>query len=40
VVVNAPTSNEIIKKIRTVIDIPVIVTIVSECENPAERNRS
>lgn len=30
VVVNAPTSNEIINKIRKTIDIPVIVTIVSE----------
>ena len=30
VVVNAPTSNEIIKGIRETIDIPVIVTVVSE----------
>lgn len=30
VVVNAPTSNEIISKIRKTIDIPVIVTVVSE----------
>lgn len=37
VVVNAPTSNEIIKKIRKTIDIPVIVTIVSECEDIVER---
>ena len=37
VVVNAPTSNEIIRKIRATIDIPVIVTIVSDNENIAER---
>ena len=30
VVVNAPTSNEIVSKIRKTIDIPVIVTVVSE----------
>lgn len=33
VVVNAPTSNEIVRRIRETIDIPVIVTIVSLCEN-------
>lgn len=33
VVVNSPTSNEIIKKMRETIDIPVIVTIVSEHED-------
>ncbi|MGF7401039.1 hydrolase [Thermoanaerobacterium thermosaccharolyticum] len=33
VVVNAPTANEIIKKIRMTIDIPIIVTIVSEAED-------
>ena len=37
VVVNAPTSNEIISNVKELIDIPVIVTIVSECENIAER---
>ncbi|GAB6168400.1 hydrolase [Clostridium carnis] len=37
VVVNAPTSNEIVKSIRETIDIPVIVTVVSECENIRER---
>lgn len=37
VVVNAPTSNEIIKRIRTTIDIPLIVTMVSENENIEER---
>ncbi|GIM28794.1 hydrolase [Clostridium polyendosporum] len=30
VVVNAPTSNEIVKNLRETIDIPVIVTVVSE----------
>ncbi|WP_300382169.1 hydrolase [Clostridium sp.] len=37
VVVNAPTSNDVVRKIRETIDIPVIVTIVSECENAEER---
>ena len=37
VVVNAPTSNEIIRKIRATIDIPVVVTVVSEDENITER---
>lgn len=37
VVVNAPTSNEVIKGVRELIDIPVIVTIVSEDENIKER---
>ena len=37
VVVNAPTSNDIIRKVRDSIDIPVIVTMVSECESAAER---
>ncbi|MGG7178160.1 hydrolase [Clostridium paraputrificum] len=37
VVVNAPTSNEIVRKVRATIDIPVIVTIVSEHEDIAER---
>ncbi len=37
VVVNAPTSNEIVSRIRKTIDIPVIVTIVSEDENIDER---
>jgi len=40
VVVNAPTSNEVIRKIRETIDIPVIVTVVSECENAEERIES
>ena len=37
VVVNAPTSNEIVKKIRATIDIPVIVTVISEDEDIAKR---
>ena len=37
VVVNAPTSNEVIRKIRETIDIPVIVTVVSECEDAEDR---
>lgn len=37
VVVNAPTLNEVVKKIRDTIDIPVIVTIVSENDNIEER---
>ncbi len=37
VVVNAPTSNEVVKKISSTIDIPVIVTVVSEDEDIAKR---
>ena len=37
VVVNAPTSNEIVQKIRATIDIPVIVTVVSEDEDIGKR---
>lgn len=37
VVCNAPTSNEVIKKVRDTIDIPVIVTVVSECEDVTKR---
>lgn len=37
VVVNAPTSNDVIRKIRETIDIPVIVTVVSECEDAEGR---
>lgn len=37
VVVNAPTSNEVVKKIRETIDIPVIVTVVSEDEDITKR---
>lgn len=37
VVVNAPTSNEVIRKMRATIDIPVIVTVASENDNIKER---
>jgi hypothetical protein len=37
VVVNAPTTNEIVRKIRATIDIPVIVTVISEDEDIAKR---
>ncbi|MGL4773138.1 MAG: hydrolase [Clostridium sp.] len=37
VVVNAPTSNEVVRKIRATIDIPVVVTVVSECDDIAAR---
>ena len=40
VVVNAPTSNEIIKHIRETIDIPVIVTVISEDEDILKRIES
>ncbi len=37
VVVNAPTSNDIVRQIKETIDIPIIVTIVSENENFKDR---
>ena len=37
VVVNAPTSNEIISNLRDTIDIPIIVTIISEDEDITKR---
>jgi hypothetical protein len=37
VVVNSPTSNEVIRKVRATIDIPVVVTVVSDHEDIAER---
>lgn len=37
VVVNAPTSNEVIGKLKTVLDIPVVVTVVSENTDVAGR---
>ncbi|MHC1681472.1 MAG: hydrolase [Clostridiaceae bacterium] len=37
VVVNAPTSNEVVNKVSSVIDIPVIVTVVSEDEDVSKR---
>lgn len=40
VVVNAPTSNEIIFKLKERIDIPVVVTVVSEAEDVGERLKS
>ncbi|SFD08897.1 hydrolase [Clostridium uliginosum] len=40
VVVNAPTSNEVVRRIRSTIDIPVVVTVVSEDEDIAERIES
>lgn len=40
VVVNAPTSNEVVRKIRATIDIPVIVTVISEDEDIAKRIES
>ncbi|MBU5439950.1 hydrolase [Tissierella sp. MSJ-40] len=33
VVVNAPTDNDVIKKMRERIDIPIIATVVSECDD-------
>ncbi|MDT8716951.1 hydrolase [Clostridium sp. 19966] len=40
VVVNAPTSNEVVSRVRATIDIPIIVTVVSENEDIAERVKS
>lgn len=40
VVVNSPTKSDIIKEIREKIDIPIIVTVVSEYEDVAERIES
>lgn len=37
VVVNAPTSNEVVKKVSSTIDIPVVVTVVSEDEDVTKR---
>ncbi len=37
VVVNNPTPNEVIRKMREGIDIPIIVTVVSECEDIPSR---
>lgn len=37
VVVNAPTPNETISEIKKVIDIPIVVTVVSENEDIAKR---
>lgn len=40
VVVNAPTSNEILLKLKERIDIPIVVTVVSEAEDVGERLKS
>lgn len=40
IVLNSPTANEIVRKVRAAIDIPVIVTVVSENENISERIES
>ena len=40
VVVNTPTSNEVLRKIRETIDIPIIVTVVSESEDIKARIES
>lgn len=40
VVLNAPTSNEVIKKVRETVDIPIIVTVVSEEEDISKRIES
>lgn len=37
VVVNAPTSNEVVKMLKQVLDIPVVVTVVSEHTDIAAR---
>lgn len=37
VVVNAPTSNDVIKSLRDKIDIPIVVTVVSEMTDIRER---
>lgn len=37
VVVNSPTPNEVIRQMRDTIDIPIIVSVVSEYENFKER---
>ena len=36
VVVNAPTANSVISKMANRIDIPVIATVVSECDDYKE----
>ncbi len=40
VVVNAPTSNDVLLKLKERIDIPIVVTVVSEGEDIGERIRS
>ena len=40
VVVNAPTSNETVRAVRKIIDIPIVVTVVSEKTNIQSRLES
>lgn len=40
VVVNSPTSNEIVRQLRETIDIPIIVTVISEDEDIKKRIES
>ena len=40
VVLNSPTSNEIVRKVRATIDIPVVVTVVSDHDDIGERIES
>lgn len=37
VVLNSPTSNEVVRGVRNMIDIPIIVTVISEKENIRDR---
>jgi len=37
VVLNAPTSNDTVKKVREIIDIPIVITVVSELDDIAAR---
>lgn len=37
VVVNSPTPNEVIKQMRDTVDVPIVVSVVSEYENIEER---
>lgn len=37
VVLNSPTKDEIVRKVRSTIDIPVVVTVVSENDDVAKR---
>lgn len=37
VVVNAPTKNEVIKRLKQTVDIPIVVTVVSERDDIAKR---
>lgn len=37
VVLNAPTSDDVVKKVKEVIDIPIVITVVSERDDIAKR---